>query len=289
MAALTGRDSPTVPGSPAIVTPADPARMASLLQNFSQVNVRVTSAATKANRTKPVRIVAVSKYKPVSDIIALHAPSVARLPNAHLHFGENYLQELIDKSRILPPGIRWHFIGALQSNKCVSLARDVRSLWAVESVDSEKKASLLSKGWSERPPENIGFEEFGDKKLRVYVQVNTSGEESKSGVEPSEAVNLCRFIMEKCPDLKLMGLMTIGSIARSKATTPDNKNEDFILLRETRDKVAKELGFDNPEDLELSMGMSEDFEGAVACGSDEVRVGTTIFGDRPHKSQAKVV
>ena len=159
----------------------------------------------------------------------------------------------------------------------------------MESVDSEKKASLLNKGWSERTPENIGFEEHGNKKLRIFIQVNTSGEENKSGVPPSEAAGLCRFVLEKCPSLKLMGLMTIGSIARSKATSPDNENEDFICLRETRDQVAKELRFSNPERLELSMGMSEDFEGAVACGSDEVRVGSTIFGARPPKGEAKVV
>lgn len=268
--------------------PANPARMAKLLSNLSSVTVRVTSAATKSNRNKPIRIVAVSKLKPVSDIVTLYAPPITHLPNAHLHFGENYVQELLEKSRILPPGIRWHFIGALQSNKCVTLARDVRGLWAVESVDSEKKAGLLDKGWGERTPGNLGFEEHGDKKLRIYVQVNTSGEENKSGLEPDQAADLCRFIVQKCTNLKLMGLMTIGAIARSKATTPENQNEDFIRLKETREKVAKELGLGSPEELELSMGMSEDYEGAITLGSDEVRVGTTIFGERPHKSQASI-
>lgn len=285
---MPGRDSPTAPGSPAIAMPANPARMASLLSNLSQVIVRVTSAATKANRTKQVRIVAVSKYKTVSDIVTLYAPPIVHFPNAHLHFGENYVQELLEKSRILPPGIRWHFIGVLQSNKCVTLARDVRGLWAVESVDSEKKAGLLDKGWGERTPSNIGFEEHGDKKLRIYVQVNTSGEDQKSGVQPDAAAALCRYINDECTNLKLMGLMTIGAIARSKASTQDNQNEDFVCLRETRDKVAKELGLSSPEELELSMGMSDDFESAIANGSDQVRVGTTIFGERPAKADATI-
>jgi uncharacterized pyridoxal phosphate-containing UPF0001 family protein len=81
--------------------------------------------------------------------------------------------------------------------------------------------------------------------------------------------------------------MTIGAIARSKATTPETENEDFISLKEQRDLVAKELSLD-PESLELSMGMSEDFEGAVRLGSSEVRVGSTIFGQRPAKTDAKL-
>lgn len=169
----------------------------------------------------------------------------------------------------------------------MTLARDVRGLWAVESVDTEKKASLLDKGWGERKVEGEGD---GKSRLRVFVQVNTSGEENKSGVEPAAAPALCRHIREKCPRLKLQGVMTIGAIARSKATTPENENEDFVCLRDTRDRIVKELGLEGDDAaLELSMGMSEDFEGAIALGSDQVRVGTTIFGERPPKSEAKIV
>lgn len=132
-----------------------------------------------------------------------------------------------------------------------------------------------------------GKEEEVKEVLRVLVQVNTSGEESKSGVEPKDAAALCRHVREQCPHIKLAGLMTIGAIARSQATTPEPENEDFIVLRDTRDNVAKELGL-GPEELELSMGMSSDFEGAISMGSDEVRVGTTIFGTRPPKKDAKV-
>jgi uncharacterized pyridoxal phosphate-containing UPF0001 family protein len=84
--------------------------------------------------------------------------------------------------------------------------------------------------------------------------------------------------------------MTIGAIARSRDTTPENENEDFVCLRETRDRIIQELGLTGAEaELELSMGMSSDFEGAIALGSDQVRVGTTIFGDRPPKAEARVV
>lgn len=268
-----------------------PARASTLLANLTAVSARISTAATSSTTpSKPVRLVAVSKLKPASDIQALH-----QAPASQLHFGENYLQELLEKSRLLPKTIKWHFIGGLQSNKCVTLARDVRALWAVESVDSEKKASLLDRGWGERNQDVVaeGVDESEDAdagKLRIYVQVNTSGEENKAGIDPTAAPGLARFIREKCPRLKLQGVMTIGAIARSRATTLENENEDFVTLRETRDRIVKELGLEGADaELELSMGMSSDFEGAIALGSDQVRVGTTIFGDRPPKAEAKVV
>ena len=289
------------------VTPPSPARTTTLLSNLAAVTSRIgtvtaTTTTTAASNPptqekKHPRLVAVSKLKPAADILALHNP-----PVSHLHFGENYLQELIEKSRLLPASIRWHFIGGLQSNKCVQLARDVRGLWAVESVDSEKKAALLDKGWGERqhpaqqpqpqpqPPvseDGEGATEGDNEKLRIFIQINTSNEENKSGIDPgAPATNLCRFIRDKCPRLHLQGVMTIGAIARSKATTPENENEDFLCLRQTRDLIVAELGL---EQLELSMGMSEDFEGAILLGSDEVRVGSTIFGERPLKSEARIV
>lgn len=270
---------------------ASPQRAATLLSNLAAVTSCVTTASSKSAAPKSVRLVAVSKLKPASDILALHNP-----PASHLHFGENYVQELLEKSRLLPTTIHWHFIGGLQSNKCLSLARDVKGLWAVESVDTEKKASLLDKGWGERQKLSSEKKEGGEEKenaqshLRVFVQVNTSGEENKSGVEPTAAPALCQFIRDKCPRLKLQGLMTIGAIARSKATGPGQGNEDFLCLKETRDRVVKELDLQDAEqDLELSMGMSDDYEGAIVLGSDQVRVGTSIFGERPPKAQAKVI
>ena len=286
---------------------ASPARTATLLSNLSAVRSRVAAAAASSSgshTSRNPRLVAVSKLKPASDILTLH-----NAPANQVHFGENYLQELLEKSRLLPSSsssssIRWHFIGGLQSNKCVQLARDVRGLWAVESVDSEKKAGLLDKGWGERFRSGSGtgtgtggVDEAGgggasrgeeeEEKLRIFVQVNTSGEENKAGIDPGPpATALCRFIRDKCPRLRLQGVMTIGAIARSKATTAETENEDFLCLRETRDRIVRELGLDA---LELSMGMSEDFEGALRLGSDQVRVGTTIFGDRPLKSEARVV
>jgi pyridoxal phosphate enzyme (YggS family) len=225
-----------------------------------------------------VRLIAVSKLKPANDILALHQP-----PNPiQTHFGENYVQELLEKAKILPHSIRWHMIGGLQSNKCKQLAEQIPNLWCVSSVDSAKKANELEKGRKALLEKDSNVE-----KLRIMVQVNTSGEENKSGVEPEDALSLCRHVIDQCPHLQLHGLMTIGAIARSKETTAENENEDFVKLRETRDQVTKELGWDEAK-LEMSMGMSSDFEGAIRMGSDEVRVGSEIFGERPPKKDAVV-
>ena len=174
-------------------------------------------------------------------------------------------------------------IGALQTNKCKPLAEQVANLYCVSSVDTAKKADALEKGRAA-----LAEKQELSSKLRLLVQVNTSGEAEKSGVEPGEAAGLCRHVREKCPHLQVAGLMTIGAIARSQqASTAETVNEDFVVLRETRDKVAGELGVEAKE-FELSMGMSSDFEAAIAQESDEVRIGTTIFGDRPARKDAKV-
>lgn len=185
-------------------------------------------------------------------------------------------------------------IGALQTNKCKPLAQDVPNLYCVSSVDSVKKAKELEKG-RKALKEKSGCSGTEVEKLKVLVQVNTSGEESKSGVDPDkedgkEVLELCQLIRsDECENLTLGGLMTIGAIARSvEASGPDGINEDFIRLRDVRDKVASQLGIEK-DDLELSMGMSGDFEAAIKQGSDEVRVGTGIFGERPAKKDAKII
>ncbi|KAK4122540.1 hypothetical protein N657DRAFT_656696 [Parathielavia appendiculata] len=251
----------------------DPSRASALLSHLQSVNERIAAVA----KGRAVRLVAVSKLKPANDILALHES-----PARQLHFGENYAQELAQKAELLPRTIQWHFIGGLQSGRCKDLAK-IPNLWCVSSVDNLKKAQLLDKYRGEKIKANPATH-----KLNVHVQVNTSGEESKSGCAPGdEVVSLCRAIVNDCPHLHLLGLMTIGAIARSVATTAENENDDFRLLREQRDLVVKELGLDTV--LELSMGMSEDFEGAIVMGSGEVRVGSTIFGQRPAKSEAKIV
>ena len=153
-----------------------------------------------------VRLIAVSKLKPASDVLALH-----QAPTSHLDFGENYAQELTEKASLLPRDIRWHFIGALQTNKCKSLAEQIPNLWCVSSIDAAKKADQLEKGRAALAEKSDGE----IQKLRILVQVNTSGEESKRGVEPKDTADLCKHVRENCPHLHCAGLMTTPSSTSS--------------------------------------------------------------------------
>lgn len=227
-----------------------------MISTFLQVLARVQAASSRVG-ARSVRLVAVSKTKPASALQEAYDAG-------QRDFGENYVQELLEKAPILPSDIRWHFIGHLQSNKAKALIEGVPSLAMVETVDTEKLASKL----------NTAVEGAGRSRLPVFVQVNTSGEESKYGIEPGEAcVELALYIAKNCPNLQLAGLMTIGM--------PDytSRPENFSCLSQCRKDVAEAVGM--PEsDLELSMGMSGDFEAAIEMGSTNVRVGSTIFGAR---------
>ena len=147
------------------------------------------------------------------------------------------------------------------------------NLTAVETVDSSKLASLLDSAWAAAGAATAAA--APRRLLDVFVQVNTSGEESKHGCAPSEAPALARHVHTACPHLRFSGLMTIGQ--------PDysSRPENFTALRACRAAVAAELGCDEAT-IELSMGMSGDYEAAIATGSDSVRVGSSIFGARDY-------
>ncbi|OWM85572.1 hypothetical protein CDL15_Pgr028995 [Punica granatum] len=185
-----------------------------------------------------IRVVAVSKTKPVSLIRQVYDAG-------HRCFGENYVQELVEKAPQLPEDIEWHFIGNLQSNKVKPLLTGVPNLAYVEGIDDEKIANRL----------NTVVASIGRKPLKVFVQVNTSGEESKFGVEPSACVELAKHVSLNCPNLEFCGLMTIGMLDYS--STPEN----FMTLANCRTEICKALGIPE-EKCELSMGMSGDFEQA---------------------------
>ena len=208
------------------------------------------------------RLVAVSKTK---------SPEIIKIAYAYgqKHFGENYVQELVEKanhSLLDQLDIRWHFIGHLQRNKC-QLLTSVPNLWAVETVDSDRLATQLNSCWKKH--------EYG-RKLVVFVQVNTSAEDSKSGCPPSDVPALVRHVMSTCDALEFRGLMTIGRPGHDSTTGP---NPDFECLLQCKSVIC-EHGMVRPDDVELSMGMSADFEDAVLAGSTNVRVGSSIFGSR---------
>ncbi|OMP04388.1 hypothetical protein COLO4_09697 [Corchorus olitorius] len=204
------------------------------------VLLRVRQAAERAGRqTERVRVVAVSKTKPESLIRQVYDAG-------HRSFGENYVQEIVQKAPQLPDDIEWHYIGHLQSNKVKVLLGGVPNLAFFHGVDNEKIANHLDRAVSslERNP------------LKVFVQVNTSGEISKSGIDPSGCVQLAEYVKWRCPNLKFSGLMTIGM--PDYTSTPEN----FRTLSNCRVEVCKALGMAEDE-CELSMGMSGDFEQAV--------------------------
>ncbi len=221
------------------------------------VRERIAAACIRAGRRpESVCLVAVSKTFPASAVReALAAGQRA--------FGENYAQEALDKIQALKdssPGPEWHFIGPLQSNKTRAVAGAFD--W-VHSIDREKVAVRLSE---QRDP--------GAPPLQVCVQVNVSGEASKSGVEPEKLRELADSVV-KLPRLALRGLMAVPEPTEDQAL----QRRRFAQLR-TLMETLNAAGFALDT---LSMGMSADLEAAIAEGSTLVRVGTAIFGER-HKA-----
>ncbi|KAH9928349.1 uncharacterized protein B0H18DRAFT_255283 [Fomitopsis serialis] len=267
--------------TPATVLRPTLERVEELRTSLAEISARVQQAApANATTGRQPTLVAVSKYKPASDILACYE-------DGQRDFGENYVQELVDKAAQLPADIRWHFIGTFQTNKSKILA-SIPNLYAVQTVGSAKGADALNKQLTSRTTP-----------LNVLLQVNTSGEDVKSGLAPltspvpadAELVHLARHIVSSCPHLHLQGLMTIGSLTES-LDSKEKPNEDFEKLKQTRDLLEEALAPEKGQwgeggRLLLSMGMSSDFEAALRTGSDIVRVGTGIFGGRPKKEEVK--
>lgn len=228
--------------------------MSEISTNLQAIARRIATAEQAAGRLPgSVHLLAVSKTKPVADIRAAAAAG-------QRCFGENYVQEGVEKIAALADlGLEWHFIGPLQSNKTRPVAEHFD--W-VHSIERLKIAQRLS----EQRPANL-------PPLQVCVQVNVSGEDSKSGCEPGEAAALCRAVAA-LPRLQLRGLMAIPAPADDEA----GQRAPLAQLRQLYEAL-RQAGL--PLDT-LSMGMSHDLEAAVAEGATLVRVGTAIFGERQY-------
>lgn len=256
------------------VTPSMSA--STVASNLAEVQHRISSSVSGNEK---VRLVAVSKTKPSSMILECYE-------SGQIRFGENYVQELIAKANFdtnndtvdveVPRGVEWHFIGSLQSNKAANLVKGVgTALKVVETLASMKLADKLNRAVEEV---RSNEEDAEDYKLGVYIQVNTSGEDSKSGISSIEdVVSLAKDIQAQCPNLDFQGLMTIGSPGDVSC---------FDKLVQYRADLVQELGVDSSS-LELSMGMSGDFEEAIKRGATNVRVGSTIFGLRDYSNANK--
>eukprot|EP00759_Apiculatamorpha_spiralis_P028070 PhF_6_TR30609/c1_g1_i2/m.45062/K06997/yggS, PROSC; PLP dependent protein len=249
-------------------TPIPPETIAEIQHNLKTVSAAIHEKC-KLPLQQPPRLVAVSKTKTPPYIRAAYDAG-------HRCFGENYVQELCEKAPLLPPDISWHFIGHLQTNKAKDIIRDVPNLAVVETVDSDRIAQALDKAMDKF---RSGGEGVPATTLDVFIQVNTSGEDTKNGVEPgAPVIELAKYITTECKRLRLKGLMTIGM--------PDytSKPENFTCLMECRRGVANALGVAEGS-LELSMGMSGDYLAAVEMGSTNVRVGSAIFGSRTYPTK----
>jgi hypothetical protein len=215
--------------------------------SYQSVMRRVSDAAMRSGRdTSEITLVAVSKSKSAEEIIRVYE-------EGHRDFGENRAQELATKAPLLPDDIRWHFVGSLQSNK----TRVVRPLsHLLHSMDRRSVASAWVKGPGMPPP--------------VLLQVNVGGERQKSGAEIGETGSLVEWMTKL--GLEVRGLMAIPPIPDQ----PEASRRFFVMLRELRDRVAVQ----NPSVVELSMGMTDDFEIAISEGASIIRVGRAIFGPR---------
>jgi len=225
---------------------------ANIAANIQQINTRIDELCHQYHRDPAdIRLLAVSKTKPAEDIRSAF--------NAGQHcFGENYLQEALQKIRALHDlPIEWHFIGAIQSNKTRELAENFA--W-VHSVDRLKIARRLSEQRAESMPA-----------LNICLQVNISEETSKAGLMLNELTGLVAEVVQ-LPNISLRGLMAIPA----KADTLSAQRATFAKIRQ----ALKTLQKTQPALDTLSMGMSNDMEAAIAEGSTILRIGTAIFGAR---------
>jgi len=218
---------------------------------YSSVLKRIAAASAGAGLAQPARLVAVGKTKPPPALRALAALGQTA-------FGENYVQEALTKQTALSDlPLEWHAIGPLQSNKCRDVARHFDWL---QTLDRAKLVDLLAQ---HRPD--------GRSPLNVLIQVNIDDESAKSGCAPESVAGLAALIAER-PALRLRGLMAIP------APLPDlsRRRDAFARMRALFDRLAR-----NDARIDtLSIGMSDDFELAIAAGATMVRIGSALFGRR---------
>jgi pyridoxal phosphate enzyme (YggS family) len=231
-------------------------------RNVEEIRLLTARAAARAGRDpEDISIVGVSKFQPIEAIYAAVDCGVTLL-------GENRVQEREEKSAAWAGGPAvWHMLGHLQRNK----ARKALELFdCIQSVDSYDLASTLERIIKERI--DGGGCDAG-RRYPILIEVNASGEDSKSGVDPDGCLGLVERITDGCPHLGIDGLMTIGPLNGGEAET----RASFALLRRLGAFITERAGIMIDQ---LSMGMSGDFEAAIEEGSTMVRVGTGIFGAR---------
>ena len=214
--------------------------------HIDKIIERIEAARIKVSEHHIVKVVAVSKYNTAED--------VAQLYNiGQRAFGENRVQDLVAKQATLEElPLEWHYIGNLQRNKLNALIKADPFLF--QSLDSKELANALQRRLHDK-----------ETTMDCLLQINSAKEETKSGVYPEDAVELFSYIREHCPNINLKGLMSIGAHTDDQAVV----KESF----ETTFKIYEQL-----DDVSIcSMGMSGDFELAIECGSNMIRLGSVMF------------
>ena len=225
-------------------------------KNISEVKKRISEAAKAAGRNEnEVTLIAVSKTKPVEMIKEAYDTGIR-------DFGENKVQEIMEKYPLLPSDIRWHLIGHLQTNKVKYI---IDKVCMIHSVDSLKLAEEISR---QAVKHNVTVD--------ILIEVNVAAEESKFGVRPEDAIDLCRDI-STLPGIRIRGLMTVAPFTYD----PEENRPVFCALRQLFVDIDGK-NIDNVCMDCLSMGMSGDYTVAIEEGATFVRVGTSIFGQRDY-------
>lgn len=229
--------------------------MVNIKDNLARIRDDVRTAAKRSGRNEEdILLVAVTKTRPVEDIIEAVRCGITTV-------GENRVQELLEKKAGWPEDIsvRWRLIGHLQKNKIRKVFGEVSAIDSVDSLDLAKRLSAEG--------------ERTERVLPVLVEVNTSRETSKKGLYPEEALPILGEILGGCPFLAVEGLMTIGPLTENEAEV----RRAFACLRELAEKARRDFSLPLPE---LSMGMSGDFSWAIEEGSTMIRIGSALFGVR---------
>lgn len=227
-----------------------------IAENLKTVRTKIeTSCKVSGRSPREVTLIAVSKTKPVEMLKEAYEQGCR-------HFGENKVQELVEKYDAMPKDIKWHMIGHLQRNKVKYI---VDKVYMIHSVDSLKLAEEISK---EALKKNVT--------VSVLIEVNVAGEETKFGVSPSSAEELIREIAV-LPGVSVKGLMTIAPYVDN----PEDNRQYFVALKQLSVDISRK-NIDNVTMNVLSMGMTGDYAVAVEEGASFVRVGTGIFGERQY-------
>ncbi len=225
-------------------------------ENYEKVLNTINDVCKKCNRlTDDVSLIAVSKTKPVSALFEAYEAGAR-------DFGENKVQELVDKYDKLPPDIRWHMIGHLQTNKVKYIADKV---YMIHSVDSVKLAEEISKQAVK-----------AKRIIPVLIEVNIAGEDSKFGIAKDECIDFIQSV-NQLPGIAVKGLMTVPPFVEN---AEDNRQYFKALKQLSVDIMQKNI--DNVCMDFLSMGMSGDYTVAIEEGANIIRVGTSIFGERDY-------